>query len=335
MSNNANLCNAQRAKNDEFYTMIEDIEKELSHYISHFKDKVVYCNCDDPEWSNFWKYFHMNFAALGLKKLISTHYNPGGSSYIKTYEGGADDDISVGTITPLESNGDFRSDECIEILKSCDIVVTNPPFSLFREYVAQLMEYDKKFLIIGNQNAIIYKEIFTCIKNDKMRLGIEIPKKFNTPDGYTNTMLGFTRWFTNIKTTIEYKRLILTKKYNPEEYPKYDNYDAINVNKTKDIPCDYDGVMGVPISFFDKYNPEQFEILGQSAGRYEFHPDAYPTKRYENAIQHNKDGSTTSGSKVNTGPCIVVNNPVGVYYTADNSPDKLERLYARILIRRK
>ena len=244
--------------------MLEDIEKELSHYANHFKDKVIYCNCDDPEWSNFWKYFHINFAALGLKKLISTHYNSEGASYIKTYEGGADDDISVGNITPISSNGDFRSEECVEILKSCDIVVTNPPFSLFREYITQLIEYDKKFLIIGNKNAIAYKEIFPYIKNDKIRLGIEKPHKFNTPDGYTKKILDMAGWFTNLKTTMQPKRLILTKKYNPEDYPKYDNYDAININKTKDIPYDYDGAMGVPISFMGKYCPEQFEIIGVS-----------------------------------------------------------------------
>ena len=235
---NTNLHNARRKKNDEFYTQLEDIEKELSHYTMHLKDKVVYCNCDDPTQSNFWNYFHLNFKKLGLKKIISTHYNPEGLSYIKTYEGGADDDTSIGNITPLNSNGDFRSEECIEILKSCDIVVTNPPFSLFREYVAQLMKYEKTFLIIGNQNAIICKEIFPYIKNDKIRLGIEMPHTFNTPDGCTKKILGLTRWFTNLKITIEHKHLILTKKYNPEDYPKYDNYDAINVNKTKDIPYD-------------------------------------------------------------------------------------------------
>ena len=288
-----------------------------------------------PTWSNFWNYFHLNFKNLGLKKLISTHYNSEGSSYIKTYEGGADADTSIGNITPLKSNGDFRSEECIEVLKSCDIVVTNPPFSLFREYVAQLMKYEKTFLVIGNQNAILYKEIFPYIKNDKIRLGIERPKNFNTPDGCTKKILGLTRWFTNFKTTIEHKRLILTKKYNPEDYPRYDNYDAINVNKTKDIPYDYSGVMGVPVSFFDKYNPEQFEILGQTCGSYEFNPDANPTKRYENTIMHNKDGSTTSGGKANDCACIVADNPSGVYYTADNSPYKLEALYRRILIRKK
>ena len=262
---NTNLHNAKSVKNDEFYTMLEDIEKELSHYTNHFKDKVVYCNCDDPEWSNFWKYFHINFTSLGLKKLISTHYNSEGVSYIKTYEGGADDDISVDDITPIKSNGDFRSEECIKILKSCDIVVTNPPFSLFREYIAQLMEYDKKFLIIGNQNAIKYARIFPYIQINKIRLGVERPREFITPDGYTKKVSDLTRWFTNLDHNKHNEKLTLHKIYTPEEYPKYDNYDAINVNKVKDIPCDYDDVMGVPITFLDKYNPEQFEIVGISA----------------------------------------------------------------------
>lgn len=259
---NTNVNKARSAKNDEFYTQLEDIEKELRHYTHHFKDKVVYCNCDNPEWSNFWNYFHLNFTSLGLKKLISTHYNSEGSSYIKTYEGGADADTSVGAITPLSSNGDFRSEECIEVLKSCDIVVTNPPFSLFREYIVQLIEYDKQFLVIGNKNAITYKEIFPYIKNGKIRLGIERPQKFNTPDGCTKKILGLTRWFTNLDHNKHNEKLTLHKIYTPEEFPMYVNYDGINVNKVKEIPMDYDGVIGVPVTFLDKYNPDQFEIIG-------------------------------------------------------------------------
>lgn len=275
----SSLIKAKEKKNDEFYTQLTDIEKELVHYRHHFKDAVVFCNCDDPEWSNFWKYFHLNFEFLGLKKLITTHYDPTEPTYKMEYEGGNDADITAGTITPLKTNGDFRSPECIELLKEATIVVTNPPFSLFREYVAQLMEYDKKFLIIGNMNAITYKEVFPLIKDNKLWYGPSITsgdRKFNVPDDYPLKASGCgidddgrkfirvkgVRWFTNLDHQGRHEPLDLVEKYTPEKYPKYDNYDAINVNKTLDIPCDYDGVMGVPITFLDKFNPEQFEIIG-------------------------------------------------------------------------
>lgn len=260
---NKNLTNAKKAKNDEFYTQISDIEKELKHYKDHFKNKVVFCNCDDPTWSNFWRYFHLNFEYLGLKKLVSTHFDLIGTSYKMEYEGGNDNDFEVGTKTPLKYNGDFRSWECKAILKECDIVVTNPPFSLFREYVAQLVEFDKKFLVIGNKNALSYKEIFPLIKNNKMWIGLETPETFSTPTGEITTKLGgLCRWFTNLDHEKRHEPLDLIEKYSPEKYPKYDNYDAINVDKVLDIPVDYDGVMGVPITFLDKFCPEQFEILG-------------------------------------------------------------------------
>lgn len=264
---NTNLNKAKTAKNDEFYTQLSDIEKELAHYKEHFKDKIVFCNCDDPEESNFWFYFAQNFQFLGLKKLISTHYETDKPSYKLEIVKDVNADGKINNLdvikTPLIQNGDFRSDECIELLKECDIVVTNPPFSLFREFVAQLVEYDKKFLIIGNKNAITCKEIFNLIKGGLMWLGYNTPQDFIQPtDLVKKSLSGMTRWFTNLAVKKRHEDLILFRNYNPEKYSKYDNYDAINVDKTVDIPMDYAGVMGVPISFMDKYNPEQFEILG-------------------------------------------------------------------------
>ena len=268
MSANANLHKAKDAKNDEFYTQLTDVAKELMHYKAHFKDKIVLCNCDDPTWSAFWKYFHLNFAELGLKKLISTHYDKTEPTYKMEYTGGDDNDIEIGVKTPLEGNGDFRNKECQDLLDECDIVVTNPPFSLFREYVAMLMEHQKKFLIIGNKNAITYKEFFPLLKDDEVWIGCTNVKEFLQPDGSIKKF-GNIGWFTNLDVAKRHEKLILWKKYTPEEYPRYDNYDAINVNKVSEIPCDYDGVMGVPITFLDKYNPDQFEItyLAASHGK--------------------------------------------------------------------
>ena len=259
---NSNLHAAKSAKNDEFYTQLTDIEKEIRHYKKHFKDKIILCNCDDPTWSEFWKYFHLNFSELGLKKLITTHYEPGKQSYKLEYSGGDDNNIEEGIKTILKGDGDFRSDECIELLKECDVVVTNPPFSLFRQYIARLMEHEKKFLIIGNQNAATYTEVFPLIKNNTLWLGNNHVKEFKTPDG-TLKKFGNICWFTNLDINKRHEELPLWKKYTPEEYPKYDNYDAINVNKVAEIPCDYDGLMGVPLSFMDYYNPDQFEIIGE------------------------------------------------------------------------
>lgn len=271
MSKNKNMHTAKKEKNDEFYTQLADIEKECKHYREHFKDKVIFCNCDNPEWSNFWKFFYLNFSFFGLKKLIATHYKTDQPTYKLEYDG-----IEIKK-TKLTQNGDFRSPESVELLKESDIMVTNPPFSLFREYVDQLMEYDKKFLIIGNINAITYKDIFSFIKKDKMWLGYKtgaftfvVPDSFEKnnvfigEDGRKYAKFGNISWFTNLDISKRYEKLILYKKYTPEEYPTYDNYDAINVNKVSDIPEDYNGVMGVPITFLDKYNPMQFEILGQS-----------------------------------------------------------------------
>ena len=259
---------AKREKNDEFYTQFEDIEKELIYYKKQFKDKVIYCNCDNPHESNFLKYFIENFNDLGIKKLIATNYK---SQYIpvaykaeivevkntdKVFEN------PKNKLTTLKGDGDFRSDECIELLKVADIVVTNPPFFFFLEYVDQLMEYKKKFLFIGNMNSLIYKEIFPLIKENKIWIGFNSPNDFIRPNGtITKNVAGLTRWFTNLEVSKRHENLTLYKKYNPEEYPKYDNYDAIEVSKVAEIPYDYEGAMGVPITFIDKYNPEQFEII--------------------------------------------------------------------------
>lgn len=259
---NANLHKAKDAKNDEFYTRLEDINEELNHYEDKFRGKVVFCNCDDPKWSNFWKYFHMNFEYLGLKKLISTHYDREKATYKMEYIGGDDNDIEVGVITPLESNGDFRNQECLDLLDECDIVVTNPPFSLFREYVACLMEHEKKFLIIGSLNAVKYSECFPFIMNNQMWLGNNNVHNFIQPDG-TVKKFGNINWYTNLDYTKRHEKIILWKEYNNKEYPKYETYDAIEVSKVTNIPVNYNGIMGVPVSFISKYNPEQFEIVGE------------------------------------------------------------------------
>ena len=262
---NTNLHNAKRAKNDEFYTQLSDIEKEMAHYKDFFKGKVVYCNCDDARESNFFQYFTLNFEYLGLKKLITTGYKESGKGAALIYEGDKNGNKIVEDneiiIRELDGDGDFRSVECIEFLKEADVVVTNPPFSLFREYVAQLMKYGKKFLIIGSMNAITYKEIFPYIKNNELWLGMNWVKDFVQPNGEVKKF-GNICWYTNIGHARRNTELDLYKNYSADEYPKYDNYDAIEVSKVTDIPMDYDGVMGVPITFLDKYCPTQFEIVG-------------------------------------------------------------------------
>ena len=333
---NTNLHKAKAAKNDEFYTQLTDVAKELMHYKKHFKDKIVFCNCDDPTWSAFWKYFHLNFAELGLKKLISTHYDREDATYKMEYTGGDDNDIEIGVKTPLEGNGDFRNKECLDLLDESDIVVTNPPFSLFREYVAVLMEHEKKFLIIGNKNAITYKEFFPLLKDDDVWIGCTNVKEFLQPDGSIKKF-GNIGWFTNLDVAKRHEKLILWKHYTEEEYPKYDNYDAINVDKVSEIPCDYDGVMGVPITFLDSFNPEQFEILGYTGGLgWNERNKVKTSKEYLDCKQHNPDGSITSGGKVNTGAALYYTDiPAQRYYTASNCDGYLLRTYGRILIRKK
>ncbi len=319
-SQNENLHIANSAKKDEFYTQLSDIEKELKHYKGHFKDKVVFCNCDDPRVSNFFHYFSYNFENLGLKKLITTCYKSQNmdlfSEHISEkaiyleYTGDKNgnkvpDPEEIG-IQFLKGDGDFRNPESIELLKQADIVVTNPPFSLFREYVAQLVEYDKKFIIIGNVNSITYKDIFKLIKANKLWLGASIhsgDREFGVPDDYPLTAASSrideagnkfirvkgVRWFTNLDYNERHEDLILYKNYTPEAFPSYDNYNAINVDVTKDIPLDYEGDIGVPITFLDKYNPDQFEIigLGISNSGIEFGVQPYKPehKKYRKEIQ--------------------------------------------------
>lgn len=263
---NSNLRKAAKVKNDEFYTRYEDIEAEVMKYRKQFRDKIVYLPCDDPaeKKSEFWSFFVNNFDSFGLKKLIATHYDENGKAYKiwidsdTTGDGYIDDADALQE--DLEGNGDFRSSECIEILKECDIVCTNPPFSLFREFVNTLTTYNKQFLIIGSQNAFTYKEIFKLIKNNEIWTGYNMVKKFNQPDGSIKEF-GNICWFTNMSTNKRNEELILTKTYNTADYPTYDNYEAINVDRVVNIPKDYDGIMGVPITFIDKYNPNQFEII--------------------------------------------------------------------------
>ena len=251
---------AKREKNDEFYTQMVDIEKELQHYQNKFIDKIVYCNCDNPTQSNFWRYFLINFEKLGLKKLISTHFNAEGTSY--KLEAALEEGFLISEKTNLVGNGDFRSPECLRFLEDADVVITNPPFSMFREFIAQLIEYDKKFLVIGNMNAITYNEIFPLIRANRLWLGFDHPKVFIQPDGLTKSF-GNINWFTNLEHQKRHEKLTLMQSYykNQDNYQKYDNYNAIDVGKVKDIPGDYYGIMGVPITFLDKYNPEQFEIV--------------------------------------------------------------------------
>jgi hypothetical protein len=284
---------ARRLKKDEFYTQLTDIEKEMVHYRRDFSGQVIYCNADDPRISNFFRFFSLNFERFGLKKLITTSYqsrdanlfskNDSEQAVFLEYEGdvngnGVPDLDEIG-IEPLVGDGDFRSPESIALLQQADVVVTNPPFSLFREFLAQLIEYDKKFIILGNMNAVTYKEVFDLIRSNRVWYGPSISagdRWFGVPDGYPLTAANSrvdpdgskyirvkgVRWFTNLDHKKRHEDLILYKKYTPDEYPKYDNLDAIDVTKTTHIPVDYDGLMGVPITFLDRYNPDQFEIVG-------------------------------------------------------------------------
>lgn len=318
MAKNTDLGAARNAKKDEFYTQLTDIEKEMRYYRKHFKGATVLCNCDDPFESNFFKYFALNFNHLELKKLIATCYTnspiagkqlslfdiidkkergnnkPYKAVVTKVYDTTGDGGVDMldvaelfrqgeNQLSELEGNGDFRSEECLALLDEADIVVTNPPFSLFREYISVLISHKKKFIIIGNVNAITYKEIFPLLKDNQMWIGASIhsgDRKFYVPEDYPLNAAGCgvdsdgkryirvkgVRWYTNLDIKQRHDEIILVKRYSPDAYVSYDNYDAINVNKTEDIPCDYSGIMGVPITFMDKYNPDQFEIIGLIAG---------------------------------------------------------------------
>ena len=404
---NETLKAASKAKNDEFYTQYSDIEAEMNAYVEYnpdvFRGKTILLPCDDPEWSNFTKYFAANFERFGLKKLISTSYaksagnrqptlfemesplydedkhethgklfvltnDKDGSGYIDT------DDIEFSGY--LDGNGDFRSDEVKALRDEADIIVTNPPFSLFREFLAWVLDAEKQFVILGNMNAITYKEVFPYLKNNEIWLGykslnqdmyFDVPDErkewllanktegsaYKIIDGVVMGRLASACWFTNIDHGKRHETLFLDtmahnlkfnkrlrkkfeESYGVIEYPFYDNYNAIEIPFTECIPSDYDGVMGVPITFLDKYNPNQFEILGLAPERLSSDQSSLQVKRYLNAVQHKKDGSTCSGNMVNDGPVILHDfiPPKFPYYTCENVPNKyLEVLYARILIR--
>ena len=278
---NSNLNTARKNKDDEFYTQLKDIEDELQHYTEFFKGKTIYLNCDNPKKSKFWEYFHTNFNKLKLKRLLATYYKEEGDSSLFDYKGGDDENVSVWKETQFLGNGDFRSDECINILKKSDIVITNPPFSLFRELIDLLVEYKKSFIIVGNQNSITHKNIFPLIKNNELWLGhnkgakwFEVPeegygdraKNLKIINNKKHIQVQGICWYTNIDTKKRHKNIELIKNYYKNEsfYPKYDNYNAIEVSKVVDIPKDYDGIMGVPITFMYSYNPNQFEVVGCS-----------------------------------------------------------------------
>lgn len=384
----ANLSAAVKAKKDEFYTLLTDIEKEMRHYRKHFEGKTVLCNCDDPFESNFFKYFVLNFNRLKLKRLIATCYatspimgsqlkyseedngqisfifnekpavNDGikrpykaivNTVYDKTGDGGITMlDIAElfksgeNELTELEGDGDFRSEECLALLEEADIVATNPPFSLFKEYITTLVNHNKKFIIIGNQNAITYKEIFPLLKENKMWLGYGFQGNvgfFESPyedkavsshhkDGMIR--VSGVMWYTNLDIKKRHEEMILVKHYSPENYPKYDNYDGINIDKTSDIPCDYTGMMGVPITFMDKYSPDQFEILGVTQSWCGIANKIYPRQ-----IQIDKNGKRSQVTKLNDGPAIKVDVPPvnKTYYEVDG--ELFIKPYARILIRNK
>ena len=394
---NKNLCSAKQAKNDEFYTQYYDIEKEVFAYLDYnpnvFRDKTILLPCDDPEWSNFTKFFAQNFEKFGLKKLISTSYandskncrleyqptlfetkdpqydqnktTKNGKIFTLTSDKSKDGKINVEDLQwhYLNGDGDFRSDEVKKLRDEADVIITNPPFSLFREFLAWIVKAKKQFLIIGNMNAVTYKEVFPLIKANQLWYGPSISsgdREFQVPtetplnasgwriDKKGNKFLRIkgVRWFTNLDHGRRHQPLPLMTmadnlKFSKHKeirgktaYDHYDNYNAIEVPFTDAIPKDYDGAMGVPISFLDKYSPEQFEILGITSGRNEF--EAIPTKRYINPKQINKDGSITNGSKANTRATILLTNkPNDVYYTANDTVGYLTILYARIIIKRK
>lgn len=382
---NKNLNAAKTAKKDEFYTQLTDIERELQHYWPHFRDKVVLCNCDDPYESNFFKYFALRFNQLGLKKLICTCYNGSpvqGNELLLHFDGfdaeptkiaykveitevkdlngdGAVDLSDVRYLLQNDKNvlstlktGDFRDPECIELLKQADIVVTNPPFSLFREYVGQLIKYDKKFLIIGNVMSVTCKEIFPLIINNKLWLGPSITsgdRKFNVPSDYPLDAAGCgvdedgrkyirvkgVRWFTNIDHNKRHDKIDLVCHFSPEEYPMYDNFDAIDVGQTSDIPMDYNGVMGVPITFLDKYCPEQFEILGLSQiGCHDLLPDKKKYNSYKEVVRETNIPTKSSGGKTNENAVLPGKGTKKTYYLGPNG-EIVHSEAKRIFIRNK
>lgn len=353
----ANLAAARAAKEDEFYTQLADIERELSNYRNHFKGKTVYCNCDDPRVSGFVHYFSHNFEQLGLKKLIATCYKSTQLDlfsnhdsdravkleYLGDRDGSGRPDLNEFEVQILEGDGDFRSAESIELLKEADIVVTNPPFSLYREFVAQLMEHDKKFIIVGPQSAVTTKEIFPLIMSGKMWMGTRSgAMKFRVPeskekeglivdeDGAKWQNFGNICWYTNLDISKRHEDLIGYKKYAADEYQKYDNYDAIEVSEVAEIPVDYQGVMGVPPTFLAKHNPDQFQIVGIAKSWF-----GAASKIYPRQTQVDKSGKRSEVTKLNDAPAIKVSSPPKskTHYIVDDSI--FIATFARILIKRK
>lgn len=342
---NTSLDKAKKAKDNEFYTRYDDIQAELNHYRDQFRGKVVYCNCDDPAESAFSDFFKLNFDHYGLKKLICTRYvksdlfsqawlDPMHRVGYRIEITGKDRCEKI----DLQEGGDFRSAECIELLKEADIVCTNPPFSLFREYIQQLIQYHKKFLVIGNKNAITYKEVFPLLANNEVWLGYTVPNKFVRPDGTeTTNMSGLCRWWTNLDTTKRHEDMILYEEYTPEKFPHYDNYDAIEVNKVKSIPKDYFGVMGVPITFLDNYNPEQFEILGLLQSSTD-EQAGIPNLRYYGDFKEMRQDLTytgASGNKANGNPVLSGKSKKGNFLYNEQTKEYVHSVYARITIKRK
>lgn len=367
MADNTKLKNAKAVKNDEFYTCYDTISNEIGHYRDQFKGQIVYCNCDDPTWSNFWRYFHSNFASLGLRKLIATHYAKDSQpSYAMIYEGGDDFNMDAGKIVEIVGNddysaGDFRSDACITFLNESSIVCTNPPFSLFREYIATLVSSGKKFLVLGNQNAATTKDIFPLFKENKMWYGASIHSggiDFRMPDDYDEYSknvfikedghhyinLAGIRWFTNMDVKYRHDGLwhlngkfdnTQAHKYyegNETLYPMYDNYDAIEVNKTKNVPIDFDGIMGVPVTFLDKFNPDEFELLGcTQRGCHDLVPD---TKKYDDYWEVKQDGTRTksTGAKTNENGNLAMNDGKHNYFI-NAEGHIVQSTYSRLFIR--
>ena len=371
-------------KEDEFYTQLTDIEKEMRYYKKHFKNKVVFCNCDDPFESNFFKYFVLNFNRLGLKKLIATCYvsSPIANTQLslfditgteedkqnkaykavitKVYDKSGDGGIDMfdvaellksgeNELTELDGDGDFRSAECLALLDESDIVVTNPPFSLFREYVSTLLEHNKHFIIIGSQNAITYKEFFPLLMQNKVWLGygngdmsFKVPEYFEPretrfwvdDDGQKWRSLGNIAWFTNLDIRKRHEEMILVKRYDSSKYPNYDNYEAIEVSKTADIPCDFPGVMGVPITFMYKYNPEQFDIIGLVNGK-DYLAGIKTTRNYKDFQETRQNGTKTGsgGGKINGNPVLKGKPKSGNYFVLND--EVVHSTYARIFIRNK
>lgn len=384
MAGNKSLKAAVRAKEDEFYTQLTDIEKEMRYYKKHFKDKVIFCNCDDPFESNFFKYFVLNFNRLGLKKLIATCYvsSPIANTQLslfditgteedkqnkaykavitKVYDKSGDGGIDMfdvaelfksgeNELTELAGDGDFRSEECLALLDESDVVVTNPPFSLFREYVSTLLEHNKHFIIIGSQNAITYKEFFPLLMQNKVWLGygngdmsFKVPEYFEPretrfwvdDDGQKWRSLGNIAWFTNLDIRKRHEKMILVKRYDSSKYPNYDNYEAIEVSKTADIPCDFSGVMGVPITFMYKYNPEQFDIIGLVNGK-DYLAGIKTTRNYKDFQETRQNGTKTgsSGGKINGNPVLKGKPKSGNYFVLND--EVVHSTYARIFIRNK